>query len=159
MTSPSDEQAISTDEEAISTLNELIETCRDGENSFRAAGDTVQDTNLKSLFHTCVHQRAEFAGELQQEVRRLGGQPERGGSIAGSFRRGWIGARPAVSGGSDPSIIAEAERGEDQAVKSYREALGANLPPRLKAIVERQFEQIQRSHDLIRSLGQQRRAA
>ena len=54
----------------ISTLNNLIETCKDGENGFRTASDGVKNQELKALFLTYSQQRAQFASELQAEVRR-----------------------------------------------------------------------------------------
>ncbi len=147
-----------TNEDAISALNDLIETCHDGENGFRAAAEGIKDSQLKAMFENYSQQRAQFALELQEEVRRLDGNTEKSGSVAGALHRSWINIKSLVSGGSEPAIISEAERGEDQAVKSYREALGADLPEEAKAIVERQFRQVQQAHDRIRSLAQRRAA-
>ena len=61
----------------VSTLNNLIETCKDGEDGFRAAADGVKDSNLRTLFLTYSQQRAQFAAELQNEVRLRGGGPRR----------------------------------------------------------------------------------
>jgi len=149
----------SANQDAISALNDLIETCHDGENGFRAAAEGLKSSQLQMLFSAYARQRSQFAVELQQEVRRLGGDAEKAGSMAGGLHRIWANIKSVVSGGSEPEIVSEAERGEDQAVKSYREALGANLPENTRAIVARQFRQVQEAHDRIRSLQQQRRAA
>ena len=69
-----------TNEAVMSTLNNLIETCKDGENGFHTAADSVTNSQLRTLFNTYARQRAQFAAELQAEVRRLGGDPERTGS-------------------------------------------------------------------------------
>ena len=62
-------------DKVISTLNNLIETCKDGQDGFRQAAEGVKHTELKTLFLTYAQQRAQFAGELQSEVHRLGGTP------------------------------------------------------------------------------------
>src|SRR5688572_9812141 len=110
-------------DDLVSTLNTLIETCQDGEQGFRAAAENVRDTNVKSVFSEIAHQRHQFAEELKGEVQRLGGQPEQGGSVAGAAHRGWMQIKGALTGQDDPSIISEAERGEDVAVATYRRAL------------------------------------
>ncbi|HST53291.1 MAG TPA: PA2169 family four-helix-bundle protein [Pyrinomonadaceae bacterium] len=143
---------MASNDEVISTLNNLIETCRDGQNGFQSAADGVKNAELKSLFYSYSQQRAKFVGELQDEVRRLGGDPETTGSVAATLHRGWIDIKSAVTGGDEGSIISECERGEDSAVSNYRGALDKDLPANVRAIVERQFSQVKEAHDRIRSL-------
>lgn len=139
-------------DDVISTLNSLIETCKDGQNGFRTAAEGVKDSQLTTLFSTYSRQRAEFAAELQNEVRRLGGDPEETGSTAAAVHRGWMNIKSAVTGEDEAAIIAECERGEDSAVKSYEDALRSNLPSDLASIVQHQFTQVKEAHDRIRSL-------
>lgn len=139
-------------DDVISTLNNLIETCKDGQNGFRTAAEGVKDTKLTMLFDTCSQQRGQFAAELQNEVRRLGGDPEETGSTAAVLHRGWINIKSAVAGEDEGAVISECERGEDSAVKSYEEALKNSLPADVQMIVERQFLQVKEAHDRIRFL-------
>jgi uncharacterized protein (TIGR02284 family) len=140
------------DESAIATLNGLVETCKDGERGFGTAAAAVNDVNLKRLFDSYARQRGEFARELQREVRRLGGDPERAGHVAGALHRGWINFKAAVSGKDDGAVLDECERGEDMAVRSYREALERGLPADVRLTVERQFMQVKDAHDHVRTL-------
>lgn len=139
-------------DDVISTLNNLIETCKDGQNGFQTAADGVKTSELKTLFHTYAQQRAQFSGELQTEVQRLGGDPENTGSVAASLHRGWINIKSAVTGQDEGAVIAECERGEDSAVKNYKDALAGNLPENIRSIVQSQYTQVQEAHDRIRSL-------
>jgi uncharacterized protein (TIGR02284 family) len=136
----------------ISTLNNLIETCRDGQNGFQAASDGVNNSELKKLFLGYSQQRAQFAGDLQNEVRRLGGDPEQTGSIAASLHRGWMDIKAAVTGKDEGAIIAECERGEDSAVRNYKDALEQNLPENIRSLVQSQYAQVQEAHDRVRTL-------
>ncbi|MGB7925850.1 MAG: PA2169 family four-helix-bundle protein [Pyrinomonadaceae bacterium] len=136
----------------ISTLNNLIETCKDGQNGFQTAAEGVKNSELKTLFNTYSQQRAQFAGELQGEVRRLGGDPEQTGSVAATLHRGWINIKSAVTGEDENAVISECERGEDSAVSNYKDALNENLPADVRAIVERQYAQVKEAHDRIRTL-------
>ncbi|MGH7527422.1 MAG: ferritin-like domain-containing protein [Gemmatimonadales bacterium] len=138
--------------DVIDVVNGLIETCKDGENGFRSAAEGVEDGNLKRLFQSYSQQRAEFAAELEAEVRRAGDDPSSSGHVLGTIHRGWINIKAAVTGKDEGAIIAECERGEDVAVRNYREALEKPLPADLRAIIERQNLQVQEAHDHIRSL-------
>lgn len=137
---------------AISTLNNLIETCKDGEYGFRTAAEGVKKGELRTLFNTYAQQRAQFAAELQTEVRQIGGDPEKSGSIAATLHRGWINIKSAVTGEDEHAIISECERGEDSAVKNYQEALKEDIPNNVREIIERQFTQVKEAHDQIRAL-------
>jgi uncharacterized protein (TIGR02284 family) len=138
--------------DVISILNNLIETCKDGQQGFQTASDGIKNSELKTLFLTYSQQRAQFAGELQSEVRRLGGDPENSGSVAASLHRGWINIKSTVTGEDEGAIIAECERGEDSAVRNYKEALAKDLPQNVRSIVEGQATQVKQAHDRIRGL-------
>jgi uncharacterized protein (TIGR02284 family) len=131
----------------------LIETCKDGQDGFQTAAEGVKRSEFKSLFYQYSQQRAQFAGELQAEVRRLGGDPEQAGSVAATLHRGWINLKSAVTGEDETAVLAECERGEDSAVSNYRDALAdANLPADVRAVLERHYAQVQEAHDRIRNL-------
>ncbi len=143
---------MASNEEVISTLNGLIATCKDGQHGFETAAGGVGDGELKTLFRTYARQREQFAGELQDEVRRLGGDPEREGSTAAAIHRGWMGIKSAVTGEDESAVITECERGEDSAVKAYREALDRDLPVNVRTLVERQFREVREAHEHVRAL-------
>jgi uncharacterized protein (TIGR02284 family) len=148
-----------TNNEVISVLNNLIETCRDGHDGFRSAADGVTDPALKGLFEQYSHQRAQFVDELQDEVLRLGGNPQQRGSVAAALHRGWINIKSAVTGKDEQNILAEAERGEDSAIRNYEDALNSNLPPDVVSLVLRQYNIIRQAHDRVRSLRDRTRTA
>src|SRR5215467_2960000 len=99
-------------EDIITSLNDLIETCRAGEKGFRTATEHTTDDNLKAYFRRSSYQRAQFAAELQGEVRQLGGNPSDTGSVSGAFHRGWMNIKSALTEG-DESILSECEWAED----------------------------------------------
>ncbi|HYR88683.1 MAG TPA: PA2169 family four-helix-bundle protein [Terriglobia bacterium] len=134
-------------EELIECLNDLIETCRDGENGFQTAADHVEDPELKKFFNQHSEQRAQFASELQAEVRQLGGTPAEGGSVSAALHRGWMNIKSIVAGGSSFTIISECEQGEDAALVNYERVLKQNLPPNVLPVVKHQYTEIKRTYD------------
>jgi len=139
-------------EDLIACLNDLVETCRDAEKGFRSAAEHVRDENLKAYFQRISYQRAQFASELQAEVRQLRDKTTtNGGNVSGMFYRGWMNIRAAVMGGDD-SIISECEWGEDAALRNYERVLKQNLPPNVLPVVKHQYSQIKEVHNRIRNM-------
>lgn len=136
----------------ISTLNNLVETCKDGQSGFRTAAEGVKNSELIALFNTYSQQRGQFSSELQNEVRSLGGDPEKTGSTAAALHRGWINIKSTVTGEDEGAVISECERGEDSAVKAYEAALQEDLPANVRTIVQTQFAKVKEAHDRIRSM-------
>lgn len=143
----------------ISTLNGLIETCKDGQEGFKDAAEGVERSDLKSTLYQYAQQRAQFAGELQQAVRSLGGNPETSSSFAGALHRGWIDIKSAITRRDEEAVLNECERGEDSAVKMYQDALNQNLPANVREIITRQASDVKAAHDSVRSLRNQFRSA
>jgi len=137
---------------AVSVLNNLIETAKDGEQGFKTAAEGLTDAQTKALFNEYSRQCAQMARELQDEVRRLGGDPEKAGSTAGALHRGWIDIKAAVTGKDQHAIVAEAERGEDVAKNAYDEALKEPLPATAQTVVQRQAAKVRAAHDRVREI-------
>ena len=69
------------------------------------------------------------------------------------MHRAWIDLKSAVTSGDDHAILAECERGEDSAVKEYRDAMGKEeLSSPIRQIVSRQYTEVQNAHDRIKQL-------
>jgi uncharacterized protein (TIGR02284 family) len=91
-------------------------------------------------------------------VRRLGGDPERTGSVAAAVHRGWINLKSAVTGKDDAAILTECERGEELAVKSFEDALDKDLPADVRALVDRLYRGTIQNLERVRALGRVRGA-
>jgi uncharacterized protein (TIGR02284 family) len=142
-----------------STLNDLITALKDGEEGFRSAAAKVADSALREQFLSFATQRAGFASELQAEVAAAGGSPTTSGSASGALHRGWLGLKAALAAREDHAILVEAERGEDSAVRNYRDALSKDFPTPARDVIERQYRQIMTAHDQIRALRDGTRTA
>ncbi len=138
--------------ETISVLNDLIETCKDGEAGFTECANDVTSTDVKTVMVKCAHDCTAAAAELQQLVRSMGGEPETDTSLSGDMHRRWVGLKELVTGKDDTAILNECERGEDVAKKSYKEALEKDLPPNIRAVVEKQYQGVLQNHDQVKQL-------
>jgi uncharacterized protein (TIGR02284 family) len=142
-------------DDTVSQIEKLIETCKDGEYGFRTCAEHVKSTDLKEVFLRRAEDCQRGASELQQIVVQLGGKADTGSSASGALHRGWVSVVGVLSGKSDGAILAECERGEDAALERYRDAIKANFPPDVMAVVQRQYDGVKRNHDQIRTLRNQ----
>jgi uncharacterized protein (TIGR02284 family) len=147
-----------TREQMVETLNDLLENARDGALGFREAAEHARSERLKQLFRRRAETCTNAAMELQEQLRRLGGKIEEGGTVTGAAHRVWTHIRGLFGGASDETMLNECERGEDASLARYRKALKANLPHDMHALVLRQFEEVQRNHDMIRTMRDKARA-
>ena len=138
--------------EVISTLNDLIETSKDGEEGFRTCADGVKGAQLKAILNEAAQRCAQGVAELKAKVRALGGDPEKSGSMSGSLHRGWVNIKSTITGMDEAAVLAECERGEDVAKRTYEAALKKELPPDVRTIVERQYQGLLQNHDRVRDL-------
>lgn len=139
-------------DDVISVLNDLIETSEDGIKGFRECAEAVQNGEARAFFNNRVRLIERGKSELQAEVLRLGGDPENRGTARGALHRAWINLKAAVTAKDDAAILTEAVRGEDVAVENYGDALGKDLPPEVRSIVERQYRGVLENRDRVRAL-------
>lgn len=147
--------------ESISVLNDLIETSKDGQEGFKTCAEDIKHPELKALFVKRSADCATAAAELQAAVRSMGGDPETSTSVAADLHRRWVDVKAVFTGKDEEAVLNEAERGEDVALKSYKDALEKITKHNLVGIrdlVERQLHGVQRNHDQVKALRNQARA-
>ncbi|KAI5930735.1 Collagen alpha-5(VI) chain [Manis javanica] len=77
-------------DDVVDVLNDLLESCRDGEYGFRTSSENADSPDLKGPVHAPFHRVRCCRAELEAEIRRLGGEPASGGTVAGALHRGWV---------------------------------------------------------------------
>ena len=150
--------------DVIDVLNDLIEYSKDGEKGFKESAEDVKNPQLKAFFADRVVACQASVSELQSEVRRLGGEPETSTSISGDIHRGWVNLKSMLTGKSEEAVLNEVERGEDHALKAYKDAreklvkLGRSVSDQSYMLVEKQLQGVQRNHDQVKALRDAARA-
>ena len=139
-------------DEAVSVLNDLIEVSKDGEQGFLQSSENVDDPKLKAYFLHRSHEVKQSVYELQALVRELGGKPEESASISGYLHRRWLDIKTAISSNDNLAVLNEVERGEDVALKAYKEAANKTLPAAANLLILRQLKGAQRNHDEVKQL-------
>jgi uncharacterized protein (TIGR02284 family) len=142
-----------TTQTTAAVLESLIETSRDSQELFLSAAEDVKNPAFKTMFAELALERREFVGELQLLVADLGTETHATSTVGGALHRGWMDIKAALAKGDEHAVLTECERGEDYAVTEYREALvGADLSPRMREVIDRQFQLIRASHERMHRL-------
>lgn len=143
----------------ISVLEKLIEANRNAQEGYRDAAEHIKDLQLRAFFNEQSTERANFAGELENEVIRHGKHdPDRSGTVGGAMHRRWIDLKVAMGAG-DHAILSSVESGEDNAKKLYEEALIDKLPEDLKGTLRQQAQAVVAAHDQVKMLRDRTKAA
>src|SRR5437588_9542400 len=130
----------------------LIECCRDSQQAYLEAAEHISDSRLRHYFNERALERAQFAGELTDELRTVGEHHLKSeGSTGGTIRRAWMDVKNKLGGG-DGAILSSLEACEDQIKHAYEDALKGGLTSELDALARTQAQSIYNSHDYIRNI-------
>lgn len=100
-------------------LSHLLNIARDGEKGYEKAAENAKDADLKTIFQRYASQRREYAVELQDLIKSMGGEPNQDGGVAGALHRTWIDIKESLSGHDRHALLASCESGEDAAKEAY----------------------------------------
>ncbi|WP_263383861.1 PA2169 family four-helix-bundle protein [Granulicella arctica] len=131
-------------------VRNLINTLQDSQKGFADIGEHLKDETLKRYFLAESLKRANFRGELENELHRHGvADVHETGTASGAVHRVW-GDLKAKLGGGDHTLLETAEQGEDVAKKAYADALQQELPLPLHQLLSEQQAHVLTSHDYVR---------
>ncbi len=139
-------------EKVKTTLAKLVDVLRDSHEGFTEIGKHIKDDGARRFFMEETQARANFAGELENELHRLGVKDvHQHGMVSGKLHRFW-GELKANLGGGDHTLLATSEQGEDVAKKAYAEALSEHLPADIRDVLTGQNAHIEASHNKVKAL-------
>ncbi|MGQ9368088.1 ferritin-like domain-containing protein [Azospirillum sp. ST 5-10] len=128
--------------ETVDTLNDLIRIVEDSHEGYRQAAESSDEEDLRALFNDLAAQRGAIVRELQRLVAREGGAPDIGGTVLGGAHRFFLGLRTAVLGRERDVILAEVERGEEECLRRYEQALSRDLPDGIGPVIAEHLARI-----------------
>jgi uncharacterized protein (TIGR02284 family) len=146
---------MSTDEGKLNemklALKSLINVLQDSQKDFADLGEHLKDETLKKFFLTESLKRANFRGELENELHRAGVHDvHETGTTTGAFQRVWGDLKAHLASG-DHQLLVTAEKNEDTVKAAYSDALDRDLPLPLRQLLVEQQADVLASHDLVKS--------
>jgi uncharacterized protein (TIGR02284 family) len=137
----------------ITTLNTLIATTIDSVTGYENSAQEIENSRFQEIFRKRASERQDVVSKLQAEVRRLGGEPDEGGSFLGKAHQRFEDLKSAITGGDDKAIINEVERGDDYLKEKFETALSAGtLSGESRSVVESCYQSVRQGHDQMSQL-------
>ena len=137
----------------IAALNTLIATTIDSVKGYEDAASNSEAGRFQEIFRNRANERQQGVEQLRLEVRRLGGDPENGGSFMGATHQRFLDLKAAVTGRDDQAIVNEVERGEDYIKGKFETALDSDhLSGESRSVVESCYQSVKQGHDQISQL-------
>jgi len=128
----------------IGVMNDLVEISQDGVYGFRTCAAHVSADELRQLLERHARAWTANVSSLNEFIIEYGGTPVAHGTAIGAVHRGWLRLKEAVSSVDDEALLAECERGEEQALMRYRRAFKlAELPDAVRDLIARQGDAIE----------------
>jgi uncharacterized protein (TIGR02284 family) len=139
-------------EDHIKLVNGLVETTIDSADGYETAAKDADGARYKDLFQRRAQERRSIASELQDEVRRLGGEAKDDGTLLAAAHRVFVNLKDAMTKG-DEAVINEVEAGEDHIKAKYEKALqDGDVEPRTRAVIEKAWASVKEGHDQMRDI-------
>lgn len=139
----------------IRTLNGLIATTLDSVDGYTTAAEDADNSSYRQAFLSRAAERRGVVQVLQNEVSRLGGNPEDDGTALAGAHRAFLNLKAAVTGKDDQAIVNEVERGEDHIKAKFDNALqDGELSGPVLAAIRSAYESVRAGHDEMRNLKQ-----
>jgi uncharacterized protein (TIGR02284 family) len=137
----------------ISVINGLTTTTLDSMKGYEDAAKDAENTQFAALFADFARDRGTAVTALQTEARRLGGEPETGGSFLAAAHRTFLDLKQAFSSNNDKAIVNEIERGEDHIKAKFEDAMqDASLSPESLAVIRDAYTLVRVGHDKMSAL-------
>lgn len=129
--------------EMSTKLNELLTKNYDAEAGFKKAAEIVDNPSLERFFKNQAQNRYDFGHKMKEEIKAVGGTPDKGTSFTGDAHRAWMGMKEVFSSNNSDAILEEVIKGESANIETYKEILNdTTLPPTTHKIIENQIASI-----------------
>ena len=141
-----------TNEDHIKLVNGLLKTTIDSADGYAEAAKDAEGARYKDLFERRAQERRSIASELQDEVRRLGGEPKDDGTILAAAHRAFVNLKDSLTKG-DEAVVNEVESGEDYIKAKFEKALqDTDVDPQTRTVIEKAWTSVKSGHDQMRDI-------
>jgi uncharacterized protein (TIGR02284 family) len=123
----------------VSILNDLLRSCKKGEQNYRTAAGIVTDPNLREKLIEYSEQKKEFAGMLEEELRKYQIGKNKIAGVNSYFHKTWFNLVNTASVKSEKEVIEECFKEEDNINRHYQAAVQNKLPAYTKSLLLTQF--------------------
>jgi uncharacterized protein (TIGR02284 family) len=136
-------------------LRSLTQTTIDSAQGYGRAAENATSQQLKNVLNEAAARRLRVVADLNEELVRLGEEPQKDGSTMGSLHHAWTRISDAFTSG-DKAAADRVEEGEDYIRGKFEEALAnTDLQPQTRDAIQRALSQIREGERLADQLDAQ----
>ena len=146
-------------DDTLQHIQQLVQINKDSAAGFQQAADAIEDKALAADFRVWAVDRTRQADDLASYVAASGGDVPEDESWLATLHQTWLKLRAAISSGDAYTVLAEAERGEDQIKEKYEEVLKETAGSPLNDVLQKQYVQVKSVHDRVRDLRDARKSS
>lgn len=129
-------------ETLIRSLNTLIRTNLEAHKGYKQAAENIADPEISTTLETMAQKHHKYVNDLSEVVDEMGGKPRDNSTTLGKFHAGWRNLEALLNNGDKSMLIDECVKGEQAAIKNYREALRHPVPDGIIDMVWDQYDTI-----------------
>lgn len=142
-------------EKTIDVLNSIIQINNDRIEGYETASKETEDAELKNLFASFIDSSEQCKNDLEEEVKKLGGEPTESTRTTGKFFRVWMDVKATLTSNDSKAILNSCEYGEKAAKDAYESVLTdelENLTAEQQTMLAEQKKLLQADNNKIISL-------
>ncbi len=114
-------------EKTIDVLNSIIQINNDRIEGYETASKETEDAELKNLFASFIDSSEQCKNDLEEDVKKLGGEPTESTRTTGKFFRVWMDVKATLTSNDSKAILNSCEYGEKAAQDAYESVLTDEL--------------------------------
>ncbi len=141
-------------------LCKLININEDACEFYESAQEQAENPQIKTVFGNLENLHKNVIISLQQKVRSNGGDPEADETFAGKTAQFFGKIAAKISNDVDETLVKHLEEAEDRCLHSIQDAMkSSDVTPSTRALLQDEYASLRKSHDYMKSLKDQMKAA
>jgi uncharacterized protein (TIGR02284 family) len=127
----------------VNKLNHLLGRTYDAEQGYTEAANHISSVSLNRWLQENSAQRYRFGHEIKGEIKRFGGKPDKGTTLAGEAHQFWMNLKSYFTSNDELGMLNESITGETRALEDYEDVLKeTTLPLETKILLQDQRDSI-----------------
>lgn len=141
-------------------LHKLVNINKDACEFYNSAVQEAQSAEIKQTFTKLENLHRQVMGNLQNQIRINGGDPEADETLVGKGAQFWGELMAKVSNDVDTTLVKHLEEAEDRCLHSMEDAMkDDDIRPATKAALQSEMDTLRKAHDYMKALKDALKAA
>lgn len=141
-------------------LKKLANINEDACEFYEEAREKAENPQLKKTFRNLESLHKAVVINLQDHIRKNGGNPETKETMVGEAKEFWGTLMASISNDVDQTLVTHLEEAEDRCLNKIKDIMkNKDIPASTKAFLQSEYQALQKSHDYVKALKDCMKAA